>query len=188
MGTLRYGAGRQSRARVTWLSGVTIWRLHMARIGFRSTTVADESAILDLLQEAHPPGYPMFEHRHLYWKYWEPHEAWQGSRSYVLTKDERIFAHGPVVPAVCAWGSDRINILHVIDWAARRDARGAGVALMQHIGKLADAIVTSGGSDTALQLLPFMGFRESNTIVTGCVRPIRTLAFLTGADDLSWRF
>jgi hypothetical protein len=161
----------------------------MARIGFRSTTVADESAILALLQEAQgmPPGYPMFEHRHLYWKYWEPHAGWQGSRSYVLTKDDRIVAHAAVVPAVCTWGSDRINTLHVIDWAARPDARGAGVTLMQHIGTLADAIVTSGGSDMALQLLPFMGFEKSNTIVTGYARPIRPLLYLTGVDDLRWR-
>jgi GNAT superfamily N-acetyltransferase len=161
----------------------------MARIDFRSTTVADEPAIVALLQEAQgtPPGYPMFEHRHLYWKYWQPHEGWQGSRSYVLTKDDQVIAHGAVVPAVCAWGGDRINMLHVIDWAARPDARGAGAALMQHIARLADAIVTSSGSDMALRLLPFMGFKESNTIVTGYARPIRPLLYLRGANDLSWR-
>lgn len=161
----------------------------MARIGFRSTTVADESAILALLQAALglAAEHPMIEHRLLYWKYWEPREDWQGSRSYVLTKDERIVAHGAVVPAVCAWGSDRLRMLHVIDWAARADARGAGTALMQHIGKLADAIVTSSGSETALQLLPLLGFRQSNTNVTWYARPIRPLLYLTAADDPQWK-
>jgi Acetyltransferase (GNAT) domain len=161
----------------------------MARIGFRSTTLADESAILALLQAAHgmPPAHPMFDHRHVYWKYWQPHEGWRGSRSYVLTKDERIVAHAAVAPAVCAWGRHRIKVLHVIDWAARPDARGAGAVLMQHVGELADAIVTSGGSDVALQLLPFMGFKESDTLVTGYVRPIRPLLYLTGAEAVRWR-
>src|ERR1700746_1507851 len=117
----------------------------MARITFRSTTVADEPAIRALLQEAHglAPGHPMFEGPQLYWKYWEPREGWQGSRSYALTRDERIVAHAAVVPAVCNWGRERLSVLHVIDWAARATVRGAGNTLMQHIGTLADAIVTS---------------------------------------------
>jgi hypothetical protein len=161
----------------------------MARIGFRSTTVADESAIRALLQEAHgmAPGHPMFEHRHLCWKYWEPHAGWQGSRSYVLTRDDRIVAHAAVVPAVCSWGNHRLLLLHVIDWAARREARGAGTTLMKHLGTLADAIITSVGGDAALRLLPFMGFRESNTIVTGYARPIRPLLYLSGAEVPRWR-
>ena len=51
-------------------------------------------------------------------------------------------AHAAVVPAVCNWGNDRLQVLHVIDWAARAEARGAGNTLMQHIGKLGDAILT----------------------------------------------
>ena len=160
----------------------------MARIGFRSTTVADEAAIVALLQEAlgMAPGDPMLEHRHMDWKCWETHEGWQGSRSYVLTKDDRIAAHGTVVPAVCAWGGGRINMLHVIDWAARAEVRGAGAALMQHIGKLGDAIVTSGGSAMARRLLPFMGFKESNTVVTAYARPIRPWLYFTARDEQAW--
>ena len=92
----------------------------MTRIGFRSTTVADESAIRSLLRQAHvvAPGHPMFEGRHLHWKYWEPRADWQGSRSYVLTREERIVAHAAIVPAVCSWGNERLRLLHVIDWAA----------------------------------------------------------------------
>ena len=132
-------------------------------------------------------GHPMFEGHHLHWKYWEPREDWQGSRSYVLTRDDRIIAHAAIVPAVCNWGSDRRNVLHVIDWAARAEARGAGNTLMQHIGTLADAIVTSDGDDAALRLLPFLGFTESNTVVSQYVRPIRPLLYLTGADAPRWR-
>src|SRR5215469_13470916 len=161
----------------------------MARISFRSTTVADEPAIRALLEEAHgaPSGSPMFESRHLYWKYWEPRAGWQGSRSYVLTREGAIVAHAAVVPAVCNWGSDRRQVLHVIDWAARAQARGAGNTLMQHIGTLGDAILTSDGDQAALRLLPFLGFAESNTVVTQYARPIRPLLYLTGADAPRWR-
>ena len=161
----------------------------MTRIGFRSTTVADESTIRSLLQEAHgvAPGHPMFEGRHLHWKYWEPRDDWQGSRSYVLTRDGRIMAHGAIVPAVCSWGTERLKMLHVIDWAARAEARGAGNTLMQHIGTLGDAIITSDGGEAALRLLPFLGFVESSTKVTLYVRPVRPLLYLTAADAPRWR-
>jgi hypothetical protein len=161
----------------------------MRRIDFRSTTVADESAIRSLLQEAHgvPPGHAMFEGRHLHWKYWEPRAGWQGSRSYVLTRDGRLLAHAAVVPAVCSWGNERLNVLHVIDWAARPEARGAGNTIMRHVGALADAIMTSDGGATAWRLLPFLGFVESNTVVTQYVRPIRPLLYLKDADAPRWR-
>lgn len=161
----------------------------MARIAFRPTTLADESEIVALLQQAHgkAPGDPTLEHRHMYWKCWHPHEGWQGSRSYVLTKDDRIVAHGTVVPARCAWESGRIIMLHVIDWAAQAEVRGAGAALMQHLGKLGDVIATSSGSDKARKLLPLMGFKESKTIVTGYARPIRPWLYYTQNHEPAWR-
>jgi hypothetical protein len=161
----------------------------MAGIGFRSTTVADEPAIRALLEEAHgfAPGHPMFEHRLLRWKYWEPREGWQGSRSYVLTRDDRIVAHVAVVPAICTWGKDRLKVLHVIDWAARAEAPGAGNILMRHLALIADAIVAYSGSSAALRLMPLLGFAESNTVVTAYARPIRPLLYLTGAAASRWR-
>ena len=111
------------------------------------------------------PGAPMFQGGLLYWKYWQPWPGWPGSRSYVLTRDELILAHAAIVPAVCNSGNGRLNVLHVIDWAARAQARGAGNTLMQHIGTLADAIVTSDGGPEALRLLPHLGFANSNTVI-----------------------
>jgi hypothetical protein len=171
------------------MAGAKARRLQMACIGFRSTTAADEPAILALLQESHAtaPGQPPFEHRHLHWKYWEPRAGWPGSRSYILTQGEDIVAHAAVVPAVCSFGNVRLNVLHVIDWAARAQARGAGNTLMQHIGTLCDAILTSSGSDRAWPLLPFLGFVQSNTVVTRYARPIRPRLYLTAAQGPHWR-
>ena len=161
----------------------------MTRIGFRSTNPTDESAIRALLQQAYgvASGHPMFEARHLRWKYWEPRADWQGSRSYVLTRQDRIIAHAAIVPAVCSWGTERLKLLHVIDWAAYPEARGAGNTLMRHIGTLADAIVTSDGAAVALRLLPFLGFADSGTVVTQYARPIRPLLYLTDAAAPRWR-
>ena len=108
----------------------------------------------------------MFQGPHLYWQYWQPREGWQGSRSFLITRDERIVAHAAIVPAVCSWGGERLTVLHVIDGAARATARSAGNTLMQQIGTLADAIVASDGGALAWQLLPFLGFAESNTVVS----------------------
>ena len=161
----------------------------MARIGFRSTTVADESAIRALLLQAHGASvaHPMFESRNLFWKYWEPRTDWPGSRSYVLTRDGEIIAHAAVVPGVCSCGERRLRLLHVIDWAARAEARGAGNTLMRHIGTLGDAIITSDGDEAALRLLPLMGFSQSSTRVMLYARPLRPLLYLGGAERPRWR-
>jgi len=172
------------------MAGANSRRLHMAPIRFRSSTVADEPAIRALLQEAHgfTAVHPTLAHRHLCWKYWEPRPDWRGSRSFLLTRDAQIVAHAAVVPAACSGGNERLQLLHVIDWAARAQARGAGNALMQHIGTLGDAIVTASGSEQAWPLLPLMGFAESNTVVTQYARPIRPLLYLRQAHEARrWR-
>lgn len=149
----------------------------MACTAFRSTTVADEPAIRGASAGSlrHSTGAPDARTSHLYWKYWEPRAGWQGSRSYILTQDDRILAHAAVVPAVFSFGNDRLQVLQVIDWAARAQARGAGNTLMQYIGTLGDAIITWSGTDRAWRLLPFLGFAESNTVVTLYARPIHPL-------------
>ncbi|HEY2339113.1 MAG TPA: hypothetical protein VGH75_01135 [Steroidobacteraceae bacterium] len=58
---------------------------------------------------------------------------------------------------------------------------------MQHIGTLADAIITSEGDDAALRLLPFIGFAQSNTVVTRYARPLRPLLYLYGTQGPRWR-
>src|SRR5579862_680450 len=106
----------------------------MAVIRFRPTTPADEPAIIELVRASFgmTADHPMIERRHLRWKYWEPRDDWEGSRSYLLTKDGTAVAHAAVVPCECLHGAQRIRIIQVIDWVARPDVRGAGAAIMQH--------------------------------------------------------
>jgi len=156
---------------------------------FRSSTAADEPAIAALLRESLglAPGHPMAEPTHLHWKYWEPHTNWAGSRSYVYLQDGQVVAHGAVIPNVCLWREQRIKALHVIDWAAKPESGGSGVALMKQIGKLADVIFAVGGSELTQQILPMIGFKECGTTVKRYARPVRPLLRLVNPEYRSWR-
>jgi hypothetical protein len=159
---------------------------------FRPSTVADEVAIAALLQESLglPPGHPMAEPSHMRWKYWEPRAGWNGSRSYVYLRDGQIIAHAALVPNVCLWREHRIQALHVIDWAAKRDSSGSGVAgvtLMKQIGKLTDAMFAVGGSELTQQILPIIGFKECGATVTRYARPVRPLLRLANPEYRGWR-
>ena len=156
---------------------------------FRSSTAADEPAIAALLRESLglAPGHPMAEPIHLHWKYWEPHPNWAGSRSYVYLQDGQIVAHGAVIPNVCLWRDQRIKVVHVIDWAAKPESGGSGVALMKQIGKLADMIFAVGGSELTQQILPMIGFKECGTTVKRYARPVRPLLRLVNPEYRSWR-
>jgi hypothetical protein len=155
---------------------------------FRSSTAADEAEIAALLRGSLglAPGHPMAEPSHLYWKYWEPRADWAGSRSYVYLRNGQIVAHGAVVPNVCLWRAHRMKALHVIDWAAKPDSGGSGVALMKQIAKLTDAIFSVGGSELTQQIQPVIGFKECGTIVQ-YARPLRPLLRLAYPEYRSWR-
>jgi hypothetical protein len=143
----------------------------------RPLTAADIAAVLALFDEAglHPNAAPA----ELQWKYWQARADWPQPRSFVLTEADELIAHGAVVPGWCAWGTQRIRVIYVIDWAARSGALGAGVALMKHIGRQAQALLAIGGSADTLRILPEIGFRPMG-VATGYVRPLFPLRLLRG--------
>jgi hypothetical protein len=151
---------------------------------FRPSNPADGAAIAALLASAglHPVARPDVER----WKYWQPYGDWPGARSYVLTDDGEVIAHGAVIPAVAAQGSRRTTIIQVVDWAARADAAGAGVALMKRLVRLADAALAVGGSSQTRQILPYLGFAPVAQ-VTVYVRPLRPRIFGSGGFRAPWR-
>jgi hypothetical protein len=161
----------------------------VASPNFRPSTVADEGAIVALLRESLglAPGHPTLDPNLLRWKYWEPRADWVGSRSYVYLRNGQIVAHGAVIPNVCLWQGHRITMLHVIDWAAKPDSGGSGVALMKQIGKLTDAMFAVGGSELTQQILPVIGFSGCDTTVTRYARPVRPLLRFVNPEYWSWR-
>ena len=150
----------------------------------RPSTPADALAIIALLREAGLSS--NVEPEHLQWKYWQERHDWSGSRSFVLTEDNEVIAHGAIIPAWCLWNSQRIRMIHVIDWAARPSALGAGAILMRYFGAQAQALLAIGGSEQTLKILPRMGFRPAGS-ATGYVRPLHSLRLLRGVTQPSWR-
>lgn len=150
----------------------------------RSSTPADAPAIAALMRTTGLD--PHADPAHLDWKYWRERADWGGSRSYVVTDGSEILAHGGVAPGICRWGTKRLRIIHMIDWAAYRDGVGAGVTLMKHIGNLADFLLGIGGSADTLKLLPLTGYEHCG-VATGYVRSLSPLALIAGSSDSRWR-
>jgi hypothetical protein len=146
---------------------------------FRATEPADARSISKLMQQVFgmTPDDPVLGAGQMDWKYWRPHPAWQGSRSFVMERNSEVIAHGSVVPLSCAWGDRRLKVVHVIDWVARPDCTGAGITLMKRIGQMVDGIFAAGGSDMTRKILPALGFRQIGqaTLFALPVRPFRKL-------------
>jgi len=150
----------------------------------RPTTAADAPAIRELF--AAVALHPNIDAQALDWKYWQPRADWEGPRSFVLNDDDVPVAHGAIIPNCCAWKGQRISVIHVIDWAARPGVVGAGVALMKHIGRQAQALLAIGGSAQTQQILPLIGFRDVG-VVTGYVRTLHPLRLLRSGGLPAWR-
>lgn len=158
----------------------------MARSGIRPTTPADAPALNALMAEVGLR--PNSEPAHLDWKYWRERSDWPGPRSFVMARGDEILAHAAFIPGAClANGSSspqqggrtqRVCTRHVIDWAARPTATGAGVSLMKYIGQGTAALLAIGGSAQTRQLLPHLGFRPAG-VATCFVRPLHPLRILT---------
>jgi hypothetical protein len=150
----------------------------------RPSVPADAPGIVELLAAAGLK--PNVEPDALDWKYWDERKDWAGVRSFVSTRGAQIVAHAAVVPGSCATESRRFTVLHLIDWAARPNAAGAGVSLMKHVGRLADALLAVGGSEQTRQILPHIGFQLCG-MAEGYVRVLRPLRCLGALGTSSWK-
>jgi hypothetical protein len=150
----------------------------------RPSTPADAPAITALLLQAGLR--PNIDPDQLYWKYWQERDDWKGARSFVLARGEEILAHTGIVPGSCAWTAGRGRIVHMIDWAARPGAAGAGVSLMKSIGRTTDVLLSVGGSEDTRKLLPHLGFHALGT-ATGFVRPLHPTELLKRRPGSGWR-
>lgn len=141
----------------------------------RPSTPEDGPAIVTLMREAglHPQTDPHY----LRWKYWQEHPDWPGPRSFVLTEGHDLLAHGALVPGRLRWGETRARVIHMIDWAARREAVGAGVQLMKQVGRQTQFLLGIGGTEHTRKIMPLMGYRLCGT-VTAFVRPLSPIRLL----------
>lgn len=150
----------------------------------RPSSPADGPQIATLLAQAGLQA--NVRHEDMHWKYWQLRSDWAGKRSFVMARGNEILAHAAVVPGICVWQGGRLITFHLIDWAARADAAGAGVVLMKQISRMADMLLSIGGSAQTLQILPHLGFRPLG-MATNYVRPLRSLQILKSADGPRWK-
>jgi len=152
------------------------------KYSFRETSPEDSPAVAEFLQGifSSPPGAPLTEPGHLYWKSWADAPGWQGSRGYIFENAGRIVAHGTVMPLPCADSTERLlRIVHVIDWAGEPKAVGSGVNLMKRIFQMCDGILAVGGSQMTQKILPMVGFRTCAQM-TRFALPLRPLQRIAG--------
>jgi hypothetical protein len=145
------------------------------RSAVRPTTPEDAPGISQLLWEVGLR--PNSRIGDLQWKYWQHIGQRVEPRSFVLTRGGELLAHAGIVPRTYVWGSQRFEMLQIVDWAARHDAVGAGVSLMKHLRRSVDALVSVGGSAQTLGILPHIGFRRHGNVST-FVRPLHPLRIL----------
>lgn len=129
---------------------------------------------------------PHSDPRHLHWKYWQERSDWPGPRSFVLTDGRDLLAHLAVVPGAIRYGGTRARVIHMIDWAARRDAAGAGVRLAKHIAQLGDFAIATGGSRHTREILPMIGYVGCGRI-SGYARILSPLSILRSPIPSRWK-
>lgn len=146
---------------------------------FRPTTPTDSESISRLMGDIFgmAPDHPGLNAQQMVWKYWQEWPEWPGSRGFVMERDGDLLAHGAVIPLTLAWSDQRLRLVHLIDWAARRDSTGAGIALLKRVGQMVDGIFVPGGSHEAQKILPAFGFRPLG-VATRFILPLHPFARL----------
>ncbi len=132
----------------------------------RATTPADEPRIIDLMKESFGLAGTSAEldSRFLHWKYWAPHPLFGNSRSHVVEKEGALLAHGCIWPIHLLTSLGEMSCFHLVDWAARQDAPGAGMRILREFCGGFSASFSIGGSSMTRKILPAVGFRSYNPI------------------------
>jgi hypothetical protein len=129
---------------------------------------------------------PHSDPRHLYWKYWQQRSDCPEPRSFVMTDGQKLLAHLAVVPGVFRYGDMRASVTHMIDWAARRDAAGAGIRLAKHVARMSDFALATGGSDDTRKIFPMIGYVDCGGI-SGYTRTLSPLGILQRPIPSRWK-
>jgi hypothetical protein len=107
------------------------------------------TAFLSRIQRK-PLDHPDFQLAMQEWKYWFPLACWpHASRSFVLEKQGQILAHAATAPVLHAGPRGSVSSQNIVDWAARPDSPGAGLALVRGFTRLTDTFLVIGGTADA---------------------------------------
>lgn len=108
------------------------------------------------------------------WKYFFPRPDWPTSRSFAILRGDKILSHIGICPARLRSASKQVQTMTLIDWAADRNSRGAGIRiwlrLLKELG--IKTYFTIGGTPDARRLTERCGYHCIGQSVT-YVRRIR---------------
>ena len=123
----------------------------------------------------------------LRWKYFGSGPQWEGSRSYLLSKEGEIQAHCAVWPLNLHFSGQRVTCNCFIDWANRTNLPGAGSMLMKNLLKLSETSIVVGGSADTRAIVPRLGFAHVSDVAlfARVVRPWRQ--FRTRPAEPIWK-
>lgn len=155
---------------------------------FAAALPSQRPAILNFLLDVFhaDPRLNSFQPQVMDWKYFSPHPAWSGPRSFLVHKDEQIVGHGGIWPIRLATGDEGTQAIHLVDWAASPAALGAGVHLLRSISQIADVMITIGGSQDTRKILPKLGYK-SGGILRRYVRVVRPWLQLRTRARQDWK-
>lgn len=139
----------------------------------------EQDALASFLASAFgvPPAAPFLESRLLWWKYFQPRTDWPAPRSWVMKDGSQIVAHAGIWPLRFVVSGQKVDSMHIIDWAASPQAPGSGVLLYREVMRQAPTLFGVGGSDAARKVVRKLGFSEPGRLKTyvQVVRPWRQL-------------
>jgi hypothetical protein len=155
---------------------------------FMATLPSEQTAVAELLESTFPASNEVnsFLPEVLRWKYFSPHPDWNAPRSYVVKQDQGIVGHGGIWPLRFAGKNAEYSVIHLIDWAARRSASGAGVLLLRKLADLTDLLLTIGGSDETQRILPKLGYQQSGELKLQ-VKVVRPWLQFRTASEPGWK-
>jgi hypothetical protein len=152
----------------------------------RPSSIDDLGAIRQLMQQAFNVNHdaPFIDPSVMAWKYWDRRGDWEEPRSYVVDRDGVVIAHAGILPLTFSAGE--VRGVHMIDWVAARESRGAGVALLQNLAARFDFILAIGGSEMTRKILPAFGFKEYTRQWNGA-SPLRPLKQILTHQYRNWK-
>src|SRR5262249_6376075 len=132
----------------------------------RPSTEADHVAIVSFLCDifGQSEEFPSVQADQVRWKFSVPRGDYKGDRSWVIEHNGEIIAHGGVWPLWILTVGGEAAGLHVIDWAGKLGAAGAGAFLMRQLGRLGTFTCAAGGSKDTEKILPLLGFRVAHQL------------------------
>ncbi len=157
----------------------------------RITTTAPErqTELIRFLCDAfrYPEDAPSVDASLIRWKFFDLHPLWPGIRSYILENETGIAAHAAVIPAQFRSGEQIIGSAQYMDWAAARALPGVGLRVLKYCADEAGTLLSIGGSEDTLRIMPSVRWFRKLPEMHVWVRPVNAHQYFTKSPQKNAR-